>query len=101
MGANSGIEWTHDTFNPWWGCVKVSAECTNCYAETLSKRVGHRVWGLGADRRFFGDKHWNEPRRWNAQARKSGEQRRVFCASMADVFEGRQELTAHRDRLWR
>ncbi|WP_264856288.1 phage Gp37/Gp68 family protein, partial [Burkholderia cenocepacia] len=22
MGKDSRIEWTHHTFNPWWGCVK-------------------------------------------------------------------------------
>ena len=25
MAENSGIEWTHHTFNPWIGCTKVSA----------------------------------------------------------------------------
>ena len=24
MGKNSRIEWTDHTFNPWWGCTKVS-----------------------------------------------------------------------------
>ena len=33
MSANSSIEWTDHTFNPWWGCVKVSAGCEHCYAE--------------------------------------------------------------------
>lgn len=40
MGQDSKIEWTHHTFNPWWGCAKVSPGCTNCYAETLDKRFG-------------------------------------------------------------
>lgn len=87
MAQNSKIEWTDHTFNPWWGCAKVSQACKNCYAETFSKRVGQNVWGAGADRRFFGDKHWNEPRKWNTQAEAEGVRRRVFCASMADVFE--------------
>ena len=30
----------------------------------------------------------------------SRERHRVFCASMADVFENRIELDAHRERLW-
>ena len=34
MGKDSRIEWTHHTFNPWWGCVRVSAACDHCYAET-------------------------------------------------------------------
>lgn len=87
MGQDSRIEWTHNTFNPWWGCVKVSPGCANCYAETFSKRYGHNVWGKDAERRFFGDKHWNEPLKWNKTAADAGVRRRVFCSSMADVFE--------------
>lgn len=100
MGANSKIEWTTHTFNPWWGCLKVSEACKNCYAESWAKRVGEDVWGLNASRRFFGDKHWAGPLRWNATAANASERPRVFCASMADVFEDRPELDAHRARLW-
>lgn len=104
MGERSQIEWTHHTFNPWWGCQRVSPGCEHCYAETFSKRVGLKVWGpesAGISRRFFGDKHWNEPRRWNAAAERAGERHRVFCASMADVFEDRADLVGHRERLFR
>jgi len=100
MGQDSKIEWTHHTFNPWWGCVKVSAGCTHCYADTFSKRYGHDIWGVDRPRRFFGDKHWAEPVKWNKEAEKVGERRRVFCASMADVFEGREDLSPHRWRLF-
>lgn len=100
MAKNSSIEWTHHTFNPWWGCTKVSPACDHCYAETWAKRVGQGVWGAKAPRRFFTDRHWNEPTRWNAEARKDGQRRRVFCASMADVFEKRAELNPWRKRLW-
>jgi protein gp37 len=84
---NSKIEWTHHTFNPWWGCSKVSAACTHCYAETFAKRTGHDVWGPGKPRRFFGPNHWEQPIKWDEAAAKAGERQRVFCASMADVFE--------------
>lgn len=100
MAKNSSIEWTHHTFNPWWGCTKVSAACEHCYAETWAKRVGQGVWGAKAPRRFFTDKHWAEPLRWNKEAIAAGERRRVFCASMADVFEKRAELNEWRERLW-
>lgn len=96
----SKIEWTHSTFNPWWGCEKVSPGCTHCYAEAFAKRVGQKVWGGDSPRRFFGDKHWNEPLKWNAAAAKSGEPWRVFCASMADVFEDREDLRDERARLF-
>jgi protein gp37 len=90
------------SFNPWWGCVKVSPGCEHCYAETFSKRTGHSIWGPAAttQRRTFGDRHWQEPLKWNADAVKAGERRRVFCASMADVFEDHPQLDAERARLW-
>lgn len=100
MAKNSSIEWTHHTFNPWWGCVKVSPACKNCYAESWAKRVGLKLWGPKSPRRFFSDAHWNEPLKWNREAERDGERRRVFCASMADVFEGRPELDEWRQRLW-
>lgn len=99
MGESTSISWTHHTFNPWWGCVKVSPGCTNCYAETFSRRAGQHVWGKDAPRRFFGDKHWNEPLEWNRAAKAAGEWRRVFCASMADWLEIRPDLIEPRARL--
>lgn len=98
---NSKIEWTHHTYNPWWGCVKVSPGCEHCYAESLSKRTGHNIWGPAktSDRRLFGDKHWNEPIKWNAAAKATGERQRVFCASMADVFEDHPQVEDERVRL--
>jgi protein gp37 len=100
MAKNSQIEWTHHTFNPWWGCKKVSPACDNCYAELWAKRMGHQLWGTAAPRRFFGEAHWREPLQWNEAAGISGERERVFCASMADVFERRSDLNVERTRLW-
>jgi protein gp37 len=100
MAKNSSIEWTDHTFNPWWGCAKVSPGCNNCYAETWAKRLGLKVWGQQQDRRFFTDKHWQEPMKWNADAKGEQHRKRVFCASMADVFEAREELAIWRERLW-
>lgn len=101
MAKNSHIEWTHHTFNPWWGCTRVSAACKNCYAERWAKRVGANVWGARMPRRFFGDRHWNDPLKWNREAEMNGHRRRVFCASMADVFEQRRDLQVWRERLWK
>jgi protein gp37 len=100
MARNSSIEWTHHTFNPWWGCSKVSPACKNCYAEAWAKRLGQRIWGARSLRRFFGDAHWKEPLRWNAEAQRMQSRRRVFCASMADVFEVRSDLNRARESLW-
>jgi protein gp37 len=96
----SKIEWTTHTFNPWWGCVKMSPACKFCYAESWSKRLGGQLWGINAPRRFFGEKHWLEPLAWNRQAERDGKRARVFCASMADVFEDRRDLDAEREKLW-
>ena len=100
MGKDSTIEWTHHTFNPWWGCAKVSPGCANCYAEAWAKRVGQKIWGAGEDRRFFSEKHWAEPLKWNAEAKSAKRRKRVFCASMADVFEFRADLNPAREKLW-
>lgn len=100
MAEESGISWTDATFNPWWGCTKVSPACDNCYAERDSKRYGHAIWGKDSPRRFFGDKHWDGPLKWNKAAEKEGVRKRVFCASMADVLEDRRDLDESRHRLW-
>jgi len=100
VAKNSSIEWTHHTFNPWWGCAKVSDACKHCYAETWAKRVGSDVWGPESARRFFGDAHWKNPLKWNEEAARVGMRQRVFCASMADVFEDRRDLDPWRERLW-
>jgi protein gp37 len=100
MAKDSQIEWTQHTFNPWWGCVKLSPACAHCYAETWARRVGMQLWGGDVERRFFGENHWREPIRWNAEALRRGTRARVFCASMADVFEPRPDLDPWRERLW-
>ncbi len=102
MGEITGISWCHHTFNCWWGCVKVSEECRNCYAEGVAKRFGQDVWGVNRPRHTFGPKHWNEPLKWNRDAEKARERRRVFCGSMMDVFEVNriQGLDAEREKLW-
>lgn len=100
MAKDSAIEWTHHTFNPWWGCTKVSPGCKHCYAETWARRVGQMLWGPRAPRRQLSEAYWRQPLAWNAEAERVGERRRVFCASMADVFEDRRDLDANRERLW-
>lgn len=96
MGTNSKIEWTSHTFNPWRGCTKVSAGCTHCYAEVMSKRnpavLG--VWGRHGARAVAAESYWRLPLAWNKAAARAGERRRVFCASLADVFEGEDTMPA-------
>ncbi len=94
MGKNSKIEWTHHTFNPWRGCTKVSDGCKHCYAETLSGRnpATLGVWGPTGSRVIAAESYWKQPLKWNSEAMNAGERRRVFCASLADVFEGKDTM---------
>lgn len=104
MGTDTGIEWTDHTFNPWWGCTRVSPGCEHCYAETMDKRWaadGKGHWGPRAPHRFFGGGHWQDPIKWERDAERAVKRARVFCASMADVFEDRLELDGPRARLLR
>lgn len=98
MAENSGIEWTDHTFNPWVGCTKVSPACDNCYAEAWAKRGGNgHLWKpLVQPRR---SKTWRDPIRWNAKAEAEGRRHRVFCASLADVFDNQVD-PAWREDLW-
>lgn len=99
MAETTGIAWCDHTFNPWWGCTKIDAACDNCYAADFATRYGFDVWGEGKGKRLFGDKHWQEPLKWNAQAEKEGRRHRVFCASMADWADD-EAPPGLVDRLW-
>jgi protein gp37 len=99
MGKETTISWTDHSWNPWWGCTKVSLGCDHCYAEAFDKRVGGSHWGKGVPRRTFGDKHWEKPLKWNRAAQADGVERKVFCASMADVMDD-EAPAGQRDRLW-
>lgn len=100
MAETTKIPWCDHTFNPWWGCEKVSAGCDNCYAEAKARRWGFNIWGPEAARRFLSPNAWKEPRKWNAKAEEAGQRRRVFCGSMCDVFEDREQYEAARHHLW-
>lgn len=115
MAERSNIEWCDATFNPWIGCTKVSPACDHCYAERDFDLRRHVVqWGAGQARKRTGDDNWKKPGKWNAKpfyecevcglrtdnpmrAQCKGPhrsqhmwkpaRRRVFCASLADVFD--------------
>jgi protein gp37 len=79
---NSKIGWTHHTWNPWWGCHKVSAACLHCYIGQIMRRSGHEP--------FQGPMRtktpWKTPFTWNSQATESGNRLRIFTCSMSDFF---------------
>lgn len=122
MGQTS-IEWADYTHNLWWGCDEVrdpagvydetvgaflDPACHGCYARTRAenpfwwgKKELLPVWGQHVGRRFFGDDHYQEPLKWNRAAQKSGKVARVFCMSMGDWAEGREDQRPVLDKwLW-
>lgn len=112
MAEQTGIQWCDATFNPWVGCEKVSPGCAHCYAETLVHgRMGRGgTWGADGVRQVTSPSNWKKPLRWAKLAREGllpsgaenldGHRPRVFCASLADVFEPRPELIDPRYRLF-
>jgi len=111
--SETSIEWTATvmpdgrivpgySFNPWWGCADISPGCRNCYARSLARRLlpSRDLWQPNGERRFFGEEHWSEPLRWERKAVKLGVRFKVFCASMADVFDNADDLPPVRDMLW-
>jgi protein gp37 len=104
MSENSKIEWTDHTFNPWEGCQKVGPGCDHCYAETRNARYAGGTainWGPGAPRRRTSVANWRKPVAWNAAHAEffdaHGRRQRVFCASLADVFDNAVDPTWRRD----
>lgn len=107
---NTKIAWANHTFNHIRGCTKISEGCANCYAERDSHRnpgvLG--VWGPDGTREVAAEAQWRNPLKWNRAAEAAGARARVFCASLADVFEGPETFNAAnndvhnaRERLFR
>lgn len=113
MAKDTKIEWATHTFNPWVGCTKVSPACDHCYAERWANRCGMVKWGAHESRVRTSVSNWKQPLKWNRKAqieqsawdgfKKSNpgltdeqliadgfikpKRPRVFCASLADVFD--------------
>jgi protein gp37 len=100
VAETTKISWADATFNPWIGCSKVSPGCTHCYAESEDNRRGWTEGGWGRDkpRRRTSDANWRGPLKWQREAVAAANRaaalkqtppgrRRVFMASLADVFD--------------
>lgn len=103
MAEKTEISWADATFNPWIGCTKVSVwpqgACEHCYAERDNKLRGWVPgWGPGVPRRRT--KTWGEPVKWHKKAMQTGYKPKVFCASLADVFDNEVDPSWRVD-LWR
>lgn len=92
MAENTSIEWCDSTFNPWIGCTRVSPGCDDCYAarSTPARTLGIE-WSPHAERYRTAPATWKQPETWERQHEaffaQHGRRRRVFCASLADVFD--------------
>jgi protein gp37 len=101
MGKKSHIEWTDNTFNPWWGCLKVGPGCDRCYAERWAKRLRLNVWGpYPTPRKMQSEDYWEQPLRWDEEAARTDTPQTVFCGSMCDVFEEHPGVVDARAHLW-
>lgn len=101
MAENTKIQWADHTFNPWIGCTKVSEGCKFCYAETQDnhRKWTPEGWGPGKPRKRTSAANWKKPLKWDKEAQEEGVRRRVFCASLADVFDD-EVPQEWRDDLW-
>lgn len=105
MSGDTNIEWTDHTFNPWWGCFRLedSPACDNCYARRIARRFypGEVEWRrLGNRHVTASETYWEKPSKWNRQAARDDEVRRVFCLSMGDFFEDHPYLWEARARTY-
>lgn len=75
MGKTTKIDWCDATWNPWYGCTKVSEGCRNCYMHRWAKRAGKdpNVVQWAADATFYAPLKWKEPRR-------------IMVCSLSDFF---------------
>jgi protein gp37 len=92
MAETTAIEWCDSTFNPWIGCTRVSPACNHCYAAVSTPARSMRIeWGPHAPRHRTAASTWKQPVRWEREHEafqaEHGRRRRVFCASLADVFD--------------
>jgi protein gp37 len=90
------------TFQAWEGCEKVSEGCDHCYAEGRDLRYhGGRHWGpKQTPRKPMSEAYWRQPHAWNRKAARLGVPLKVFCSSLADIFEDHSAVGPWRARLW-
>lgn len=86
---NSKIQWTHHTWNPWHGCLKVSPGCAGCYMYREKYRWGGGVMG-GRDVKRSEKSTFNQPLKFQSGL--------VFTCSWSDFFI--EEADKWREDAW-
>lgn len=102
MAETTTISWCDSSWNPWYGCTKVSVGseggggCDHCYAEMstpvrVARSKSIEPWGPHGTRIRTSDSTWDMPKRWNRQHEvffaEHGRRRRVFLLSLGDIFD--------------
>jgi protein gp37 len=87
MGANSAIEWTDATWNPWQGCLKVSPGCKQCYMYRDKERYGQDPKVVVRSKPVT----FSSPLKW-------AESQKVFTCSWSDFFI--EQADNWRDDAW-
>ncbi len=86
MSDTTAIAWTDATWNPWYGCTKVSPGCAHCYMFRDQVRYGRDPEIVTRSKTKF-----NDPLKWK-------EPRLVFTCSWSDWFH--EAADAWRDEAW-
>ena len=75
MGKDTAIQWCDSSWNPWYGCHKVSPGCAYCYMDRWAKRRGSDFDTVtrAKDATFYAPLKWKEPKR-------------IFTCSLSDFF---------------
>lgn len=92
MGEQTNIAWTDATWNPWYGCHKVSEACKNCYMFREMRRYGREPDVVHRSKTKF-----TEPLVWARNPEKYPI-KRIFTCSWSDFFI--EEADAWRDEAW-
>jgi protein gp37 len=74
MGDDTPIEWADATWNPWYGCIKISLGCRHCYMYREQKRYGGNPYDIKRSKTRFQD-----PLKWQ-------DGRTIFTCSWSDFF---------------
>jgi protein gp37 len=86
MGEHTGISWTDATYNPWYGCTKVSPGCAHCYMFSEQRQYGRDPELVTRSKTKFKDPlKWKEPKR-------------IFTCSWSDFFH--EAADAWRPEVW-
>lgn len=86
MAETTGIQWTNHTWNPWYGCHKVSSGCMYCYMMRDQETYGKNGNVVKRSKTKF-----NDPLKWKEPAL-------CFTCSWSDWFI--EEADPWRDEAW-